>query len=953
MANMDDTIGFEAQADPSQALKGLGQIEAAITQLSRAVTGFNRNNRLLPLDTAAFTRGIREAQEHLRNLERSAASLNQHMGAVGGLNHAASAQAMTQAYTAALRSIQTHAHTTRNAMGGLFPGFEQARGGTGNPQNIRAVTVRGTGPQGAIPVSQYGPWTTHAAAAASATGASGWTTGTTGHGTAGPSGTTASGTTGSGGTGTAGAGGTGAGARGATGAAGGAGAGAAGAAGAAGPHAGAAGGPTTAPMRPIGGFGQTIGGLAAMVGLGGVVNYVLQAMREQAEEYTREADLGIRLGGRGGIGAFKGVVGTAGASMGFTREEAIGTAEALGAMSRQSLNQGDLEATLRAARAMGVSGGKMGGLLGRAGQAGVFGEGEAAGFTAMLAAGAAAGGMQARQVEASEAAVDLLVDLADSMGDLSETSRQGVLGNLAFLAATGREEFRGQRGAQVLRRMGDTIAPGGGSETSESLINIALARYGTRNGKPLSEGTPLDLMLAREEKASPENLKAIGQLIQKDLGGYNETTRGTIVPIVKELLGFKTFGQAERFITSTNQLRDVGGVPFGTNAAQDKAQGQALIARNVAGMNASEGGLAREVARKDEDIRRAVGTSAFAVVKPMQDAFMSLGKVMAENITPAFKALGDQLQRVNQEFQRGGVEGVIQGRGAAVTGAMADSVFDAIAGAAARAMPLLPGSGAANFSNMAPRARQALERGQRAMANAHAHHDSPRGANYVAASRDINRVGDFTPGQLITAGMPYVLEARGGKDAPDFLRGYGQNAIALREATVDPETGAYTPTDRRVVIGHNERLFRDFKPGHRFAPGDPIGYSQASSNNPRLHGVSTGPHIHIHGERARAWRAGSNEFFRPDDRAIGLGDSRWVPGQGPQPLPGAPAAPPPPPAGTQPQQQSAVPIQYSATVNQTFVIGSNADADRLRGVVRRETQAAILAAREAAIARQT
>jgi hypothetical protein len=699
-----------------------------------------------------------------------------------------------------------------------------------------------------------------------------------------------------------------------------------------------------------------------MIGLGGVVSYLLQALREQAEEYTREADLGIRLGGRGGISGYKGLVATSGASMGFTRDEVMGASEGLGAMTRTSLNASDLEATLRAARAVGISGGTMGSLMGRAGQAGVMREGEVGGFTAMLAASAAAGGMQARQVEASEAAVDLLSDLADSMGDLTEKDRQGMLYTQAFLAATGREEFRGQRGAGVIRRMGDAIAPGGGSETSESLINIALSRYGTRNGKKLSEGTPLDLMLAREEKASPENLKAIGTFIQKDLGGYNEKTRGTIVPIVKELLGFTTYGQAERFLDDTNRVRDKGGIKFGQSAARDKARGQAMIGQNVATMNASEGGMAREVARKDEDLRRAVGSAAFAVVKPIQDAFFSLGKMVADNITPAFKSLGKELQQLNDEFQKGGVEGVLKGRAAnvakEVAKATAEGAKEVAEDAGADMMPIPQGFGASNFGNMSQRGRDSLLRGQRAMANAHAHHNSPRGEAYARASRDINQPGDFTPGQLITAGVPYLLEARGGKGAPGFLNGYGANAVALREATVDPTTGKWSPTDRRVIIGHMEKLARDFKEGAQIVPGQGIGYAQATSGNPALHGVSTGPHIHIHGEQASAWKAGSNQFFKPANKAIGLGDVQYVPGKGAVPIPGVakPAAPPPPPvppAPKAPEKHSALPVQYSATVHQTFVVGSASDAEKLRGVVRRETQAAILSAREAAIAGHT
>lgn len=364
------------------------------------------------------------------------------------------------------------------------------------------------------------------------------------------------------------------------------------------------------PGMMMGGVGMLAGilpgVLMAVLGIGSVMAAITNAVSKTVEAMTHETNIGTRLAGGRSISAFSDSMFAQGKGLGFTRAEAITTAEGLG--SSYGRNGGiadkDVGAAMRFTRGLGMTVEQTTGMFGNAGRQGVFGNGELERFSMQLAASIDKSDMLGRAAEAMEASVGILGGMSQRIGDLSDKQRGGMLALQAKLAAEGPEMFRGQAGAGFINTLSGAFQPGSRGEYQDTLFNLALTQFGGMKG-----AHPVDVMLRREEGATPENLKAVGSMARQYSGGDDKLMMSRLV----EMFGI-SFHQAKELMKSTNNLSNVG---------SQKDIDEALKRGNIVdkGVKTQEdafGGVvrkARELEVGFSELERRLGTM---LVKPFQ-----------------------------------------------------------------------------------------------------------------------------------------------------------------------------------------------------------------------------------------------------------------------------------------------------------------------------------------------
>ena len=422
--------------------------------------------------------------------------------------------------------------------------------------------------------------------------------------------------------------------------------------GAAGAAAGEAGGGVLGSLLgPLGAIGGAIGG--AITGHA-IMGYITGAVREQSEEYIRETNLSSRLAGSGErTEDFSARIHEAGRGLYFTRGETMEAAEGMKGFSKgqTGVDSSDVEYMLKFTRSFGMQAGSTAEAFNRFAVSGAMGRGINGGvqLAAELARAIEKGDMRARAAEAMEAAAAALDDVTGTIGNLSDNQRQSVINLQTMFNSSGQEMFRGQRGAQVMSGMNAALKPDSGDDTHESLLNMALVKYGG-----MANASPVALLKRREEGISnPDNLRALFKMIQEISGGNTDFED----ILLKQNLGLSGYRQAAELRKITK------GLTYVPDAGLNIDEARGILDKGIERQEKAFNGrprMARAVEQKSEEMRRGIGSIAFEGYKDFQGVMLNIGATITRTVEPAFKSLNDWLHSL---ANAAGVFNPVQGQG--------------------------------------------------------------------------------------------------------------------------------------------------------------------------------------------------------------------------------------------------------------------------------------------------
>lgn len=406
------------------------------------------------------------------------------------------------------------------------------------------------------------------------------------------------------------------------------------------------------------GVGSTMAGIGGLIGLGGMMSYISDAVRDNADEAVHTANMSTRLGGGSGAAGFGGMATGQGRGLMFTRAESLEAASALGGSRGTSFSGGtnasDLGATFRVARGLGMDGAEAGSKLGGMERSGVFKGGEARRFSAELAATIDRSSMMPRAAEAMEAAASILGEVSGRIGDLTDGQRTGLLAMQGQLAQ-GSEMFRGERGAQMINKMGNVVAPGGGDDISETMINMAIVRgKGGKNSKMDAE----DVMKYREGGHLPEILGFVGQQANAMGGGNAKTTRHLFRQSMHGAVNFSQTAELEKLTSRRDGKGNIiAGTAFtnwGDRKGINAIMGEGTISRGI-GKQGGKAAEVREVQQLGDDMKKKVGETFFPIFKETQKFIMGAVNVMADKVMPAIGALWKGIVGTLEDIRKNGI----------------------------------------------------------------------------------------------------------------------------------------------------------------------------------------------------------------------------------------------------------------------------------------------------------
>jgi hypothetical protein len=359
----------------------------------------------------------------------------------------------------------------------------------------------------------------------------------------------------------------------------------------------------------LGGIGNVVGSVLGIAGIAGLTAFITQSIQASSERHITAARLGMKIGAQNS-GDFYNIVsqyGQLGLPQGFNGLESMQQMESFVGRGGR-ITMGDLQALQQ--YAVG-SGDDIGGVISAFSEMKRFGSSRLGGqreFADMIATSIAEGNMQERSAEALETLTGLVGDIAQDMPNVDASNIAAIQ---AIMNKSGIEAFRGERGADILSGINETIQGKSGNKAVQYAMYRALG-WGT-------DKTLWETMLQSEEGLTPENLAAFMSVSQSVQG--NPDLQG---------MTMMAMGNGKISAHEAQALLGMGGQLTAENiqAMKDKINLGGTLDANTSRSSSAYGNYIRGVDAELDEAMAGLGDNLLKFATAIKDHFTDLVTVV-------------------------------------------------------------------------------------------------------------------------------------------------------------------------------------------------------------------------------------------------------------------------------------------------------------------------------------